>query len=237
MAKAKTEAESNGTVVAAEATEKKATARSTAKKQTGPLVLERIAYEVVEIPIVGETELIVHKWSEKAKRMMLDKQMNPGARQKKEAKNPEEDYQSSLYQLEDGSYGIPAAAFKAAIVGACRLFDGLPMTQAKIAIQVLGEGSQQLVPLTEGEPYMREDMVRLETGVADIRYRGGFPTWKAVLRIKFNSSLLTLQSLVNLVDAAGQGGVGEWRPSAPKSASGSYGTFRVETSEIALDES
>ena len=31
-----------------------------------------------------------------------------------------------------------------------------------------------------------------------------------------------------LVDAAGIGGVGEWRPTSPKSATGSYGTFRVD---------
>jgi hypothetical protein len=101
------------------------------------------------------------------------------------------------------------------------------MTQAKIAIRVLGE----FVPII-GEPRMREDMVRLETGVADIRYRPGFPEWSAVLPITFNASLLSVKSLIHLVDGAGQGGVGEWRPSAPKSASGSYGTFRVDTDKL-----
>jgi hypothetical protein len=191
-------------------------------QMSSAIVLQPLRLEVVRITVVGETEYISHQWSEKAKRLMLEAQQTK-TRQKKEPKNPEEDYRGSLYRHPDGGYAIPAAAFKAAIVGACRQFEGLPMTQAKIAITVLGE----LVPIV-GEPHMREDMVRLETGVADIRYRGGFFPWEATLPIRFNSNLLTLESLVALVDAAGQGGVGEWRPSAPKSSTGTYGMFKVK---------
>src|SRR5262245_11106226 len=207
------------------ATTSKSKAKTNGVVESGVIELRPLDIQRVDVPIIGESELIVHAWSEKAKRQMLDKQMNPGSRAKKEPKDPNADFEACFYRLPDGGYGFPAAAFKAAIVGACRLFDGLPMTQAKIAIRVLGE----LVPIV-GEPYMREDMVRLETGVADIRYRPGFPTWSAVLPISFNASLLSVKSLIHLVDGAGQGGVGEWRPSAPKSASGSYGTFKVDTS-------
>jgi hypothetical protein len=184
--------------------------------------------ETVFIDVEGETELIMHRWSDKAKRMMLDKQMGKAV-ERKPKKDPEEDYQASIYHLDDGQTGFPAGAFKAAIVGACRLFDGLPMTQAKIAIRVDGEenaAGEQLVRI-EGEPRMREDMVRLETGVADIRYRAGFPKWRARLKITYNASMLSPEQLYNLVNAAGFGGVGEWRPSAPRSSSGSYGCFRV----------
>lgn len=200
---------------------------ATTKGSTEAPVIELrpLKIETVDIPIVGTAELIVHAWGEKAKRQMLEKQMNPGTRPKKEPKDPVADYEASFYRLEDGSPGFPATGLKKAIVGACRLFDGLPMTQARIAIRVLGEGQLQLVRI-QGEPYMREDMVRLETGVADLRYRAGFPEWEALLRIKFNAALLSLNSLVNLVDGAGQGGIGEWRPE--KSPSGSFGTFEVK---------
>lgn len=89
-------------------------------------------------------------------------------------------------------------------------------------------GSEGLIEI-HGEPRMREDMVRLETGVADLWYRAEYPEWSAALRISYNANMLSLEQLVNLVNAAGFGGVGEWRPSAPKSASGSYGCFRVKT--------
>lgn len=191
-----------------------------------PLKLSRVS-----IPIVGDTELIMHRWSTKAKQMMLDKQMGK-ARGKKENKDPQADYEACIYRLDDGSPAFPAAAFKAAIVGACRLFDGLPMTRVKIAVRVEGEfnAEGECLVRVDGQARMREDMVRLETGVADIRYRAGFPEWRASLQVTFNEGILSLEQLYNLVNAAGFGGVGEWRPSAPKSASGSYGCFHVEAS-------
>ena len=195
---------------------------------TATIEMQAIGLETVEIPIEGVTELIVHRWSAKAKKAMLDKQMGV-AKQKKEAKVPEEDYEDSMYRLDDGGYGFPATGFKAAIVGACRLYDDLPMTRAKMAIYVEGEMNQEgeVLVRIEATPRMREDMVRLQTGVADIRYRAGFPKWRATLKVTCVKRLLSVDQLINLVNAAGLGGIGEWRPSAPKSATGSYGRFRV----------
>jgi hypothetical protein len=188
--------------------------------------LHPLDLRIVEVPVVGDTEYISHRWSEKAKAMMLAAQTSK-TRVKKQPKDPQADYEGSIYRLDDGRSGIPAAAFKVAIVGACRLFEGVKMTHVKTVIRVLGEGPEQLVPI-EAEPYMREDMVRLETGVADIRYRAGFWPWAVLLRVRYVATVIDLSSVINLVDAAGQGGVGEWRPSAPKSSSGSFGTFHVE---------
>lgn len=199
-----------------------------APRQSETVEIKPLQIETVFVKIEGDTELIMHRWSEKAKRAMLDKQMGK-ARVKKEAKDPEADYQSSMYRLDDGRPGMQAGAFKAAIVGACRMFKGLPMTQAKIAIRVNGEVNKDgeiLTPIV-GEPHMREDMVRLETGVADIRYRAGFWPWSATLSITYNANLLSLEQLYNLINAAGFGGVGEWRASAPKSSSGNFGSFHV----------
>lgn len=195
----------------------------------GTVEVKPVQLETVDIPIVGVTELIMHNWSQKARQMMLDKQMGK-AQSKKAPKDPQEDFEGSMYRLDDGRYGFPATGFKAAIVGACRLYDGLAMTRIKQAVYVEGERNiegQQLVVI-EGEPRMREDMVRLETGVADVRHRAGFPEWRATLRVTYVANMLTLEQLVNLVNAAGLGGVGDWRPSAPKSATGNFGRFRVD---------
>lgn len=195
---------------------------------SGVVEIKPLQIETFLIPIEGVTGLIVHRFAEKARKAMLDKQMGV-ARPKKENKDPQADYEASLYRLDDGGYGFPAAAFKAAIIGACRLYDGLPMTQAKIAIFVEGEptASGETLVRIDGEPQMREDMVRLETGVADIRYRAWFPTWRASLRVTANTNIISRDQLYNLVNAAGMGGIGEWRPSAPKSATGDFGRFRV----------
>ena len=55
-----------------------------------------IVIKTMIITLVGDSSLIVHKWSEKAKKQMLDKQMG-AAVQKKAPKDPEQDFRDSLY--------------------------------------------------------------------------------------------------------------------------------------------
>jgi hypothetical protein len=86
------------------------------------------------------------------------------------------------------------------------------------------------------EPIMREDAVRNQTGVVDLRYRPMFENWGATIKVEFIPSILSLDSVISIVDAAGIGGIGEWRPTAPKS-NGDYGRFRtVEGGVSVLDE-
>jgi len=63
--------------------------------------------------------------------------------------------------------------------------------------------------------------------VADIRFRPEFDPWCAVLEVVYLKSIFTLETIVNLVDAAGINGVGEWRPASKESNTGSYGTWQV----------
>ncbi len=125
---------------------------------------------------------------------------------------------------------MPATAFKSAIADAARHFDGVAIVTVKQSIFVSGEGPDQLIPI-EGEITMREDMPRNATGVADLRYRNQIYPWRAELEIEYLASALTVDAILALVDAAGNGGVGDWRPSAPKSKSGTFGRWQV-TGEI-----
>lgn len=200
--------------------------------------LRRIEDLILSARIVGVTPVIPHRWSEKSLRMMRDKQMSATgtARARKEPKNPEEEARDSCYWLDvradDGSTvtkgAMPATAFKAAMVGACRFYEGITMTQAKLLFYVEGEGPDQLVPI-DGSHEMREDTPRNASGVADLRYRTQFWPWSAELRIHFLPSMIGPDSVFALLDAAGKGGVGDWRPSSPKSATGTYGQFRLLT--------
>lgn len=186
-----------------------------------------IRRETLEIPIVGVSPLIPHRWSEKARGMMRDKQTGSKARAIREAKDPTEEAEASLYRLADGRPGMPATAFKAATIGAARLYEGVTMASLKAALFVTGEGDDQLVPI-EGDMTMREDTPRNSGGTADLRYRYAFYPWRAVLSVTFIPSLIDLDSVVNLVDAGGNGGVGDWRPSAPKSLTGTFGRYEVQ---------
>ncbi|WCM88821.1 hypothetical protein [Acidovorax sp. NCPPB 3576] len=190
-----------------------------AKKTEQAIELPRLAIEVIRIRLVGDSPLICHAWSEKAKRQMLDAQMKK-AKQAKEAKDPQADYEQSLYRHPDGGYGFPAVAFKSAAVDACSHVAGITKVEARGAFHIVGD----MVKL-EGEPAPREDMVRVGMGTADIRYRGEFRQWAAEITVRFNRNVLSAEQIVNLFNTGGFAiGVGEWRPQRD----GSFGMFHVE---------
>lgn len=183
------------------------------------IVIPRINLQVATIKLVGDSALICHKWSEKAKAEMLGKQMGK-AKAARAHKDPQADYLSSLYEHPEGGYGFPVVAFKAAAVDACSHVDGITKVEARGAFHINGELAKIV-----GEPSMREDMVRVGMGSADIRHRGEFKQWSTTLTIRFNANVLTLEQIVNLFHTAGFSiGVGEWRPQKD----GSYGMFHVE---------
>jgi hypothetical protein len=65
----------------------------------------------------------------------------------------------------------------------------------------------------DGEPNMREDMVRVGMGTADIRYRGEFKSVARHVADFVQRERDLIEQIVNLFNIAGFGvGVGEWRP-------------------------
>ena len=178
--------------------------------------------ETAHIEIKGTAPLIVHAWSMKAKQMILDKQQ--GRKPAKELKDPASDFETSMYRMPDGGHGFPVLAFKAATVGGARYFNGVTMTQMRQAMFFLGDpAAPDLVRLNCSEPEMREDMVRVGMGTADIRYRAMYRDWSAVLSIVYLPTVISLESIIALVDAGGMGGIGEWRPEKD----GAFGTYSV----------
>ena len=193
------------------------------KPSVQTLELPPLDMRTVIIRVVGDSELITHAWSEKAKREMRDKQMGK-AQTRKEPKNPDAEYEAAFYRMPDGTPAVPAIAFKAAAVDAATQLSGVTKVFLRGAFHVVGE----YLPI-EGEPRMREDMVRVGMGTADLRYRPGFPAWAVNVPVRFNTRAITLEQLANLFRQAGFSvGICEWRPSKD----GAFGMFHVE----ALDE-
>jgi hypothetical protein len=199
------------------------------EQQVAAIQIDKIGAQTMRVPIIGTAPLIVHNWSEKAKRQMLDAQQ--GRKKVKEVRDPVSDYETSLYRIatEDGdTYGFPVLAFKAATIGGARFYDkSVTMTMLRQCMFFKGVVTKadpaQLVPIV-GEPRMREDVVRIGQGT-DLRYRGEFTEWSAELVITFVTSALSQGSVLSLIDAGGMGvGVGEWRPQR----SGEYGTYMVD---------
>lgn len=184
--------------------------------------LPKLDLRIMQVTLIGDSPLICHAWSTKAKREMLDKQMKK-AKQAKEAKDPESDFKESLYLHPEGGYGFPAVAFKSSAVDSCSHIEGITKVEARGAFHIIGD----LVKIV-GQPTPREDMVRVGMGTADIRFRGEFKSWRATLTVRFNASVLSAEQITHLFNTGGFAiGVGEWRPQRD----GSFGMFHVATDE------
>lgn len=214
-----------------------------AAKSVELIEIRPIDIRKVTIRIVGDTPLIMHAWSEKAKREMLEKQMKVTKTKAREAKNPVEDFIRSMYWLTDmptemtqkafvnaiangARFGFPVTAFKqAAISSAYRMGWTKDKMSMRGAFFIDGDENQMLE--IKGEPpIMREDMVKVGMGTADIRYRGEFRNWYADMCISYNANgQYTIEQIINVINAGGYVcGVGEWRPERD----GQYGMYHVE---------
>lgn len=191
--------------------------------------IDRIDADSVRVPIIGTAPLIMHNWSEKAKRQMLDNMQ--GRKAPRTLKDPEAEYESAFYRTKEDGYGFPVLAFKAATIDASRFY-GKNVTKVGLRQSLFFTGTYSpscnmaLVEIT-GTPRMREDVVRVGMSGTDLRYRPEFPEWSTEIVVTYVKSTLTLDSLLSLIDAGGIGtGVGEWRPQK----NGDFGTYKVDQS-------
>lgn len=199
-----------------------------AEPEAGAVRIDRVPAETIRVAIAGTAPLLVHRFSEKAKQMMLDRMR--GKRTPKLAKDPEREYQDAFYRFEDGGYGFPVLGFKSATVDAARFYGkDVTMTGLRQFMFFKGEvgaTGEMLVRIT-GEPHMDENVVRLGRGGTDLRYRPMFTEWSTSLTVVYVTSALTRGSVLSLIDAGGMGvGVGEWRPQN----GGLLGTYRIDDS-------
>ena len=202
------------------------------------VIIPPINIQQVQVSIRGDSPLIVHKWSEKAKKEILDKQMKKAKAKGHDAKDPVADFIDSLYWLEGeplekteagfleaiqngARFGFPSVAFKASAVAAGYRAG---VTKDKVSMYGAFHIDGEFVEI-KGVPEMREDMVRVGMGTADIRYRGEFKAWSATFTVRFHAGAISLEQLINLFNLGGFAcGLGEWRPEK----GGTFGMFHVE---------
>lgn len=204
--------------------------------------------KLIPIKIVGDTPLIVHAWSVKAKTMMLENQMKATKTKAKSIRNPFDEFIQSMYWLTEVPESTPEA-FESAIKNGARF--GFPLTGIKqgansaayrqgwVKNQMELRGSYFLKPahdlagfgdmaeiISPTAPVMREDMVRIGNGSADLRYRGEFRNWSMEFIMEYNASgNMTIEQILNCIDAGGLVcGLGEWRPEKD----GDFGRYHLE---------
>lgn len=192
--------------------------------------------KVAEFKLKGISPYVSERFSEKAKQMMHDTHTKGSAAKKDKKKEPrdfQKEYEMSKH-IDDteGWCGIPATAFRNAMISACRLV-GFKMTIGKLTIFPVGDGIDKhegtaLVRIY-GEPTQVEHHVRNFNGVADLRARAMFKKWTAKLKIEYDADQFTLNDLTNLLLRAGlQVGVGAGRPDSKSSSGMGWGRFTLE---------
>jgi len=200
------------------------------------------AFSRFDVWVIGDTPLITHAWSHKAKMEMLQKQVK-ATKSGKESRDPHADFVSSLYPIGEDIYGFPATGVKNCILSAAHKDKGIPRSVVQSALWIDSTMSRTaaanpkaicdlpLLRIYGSAPEMREDMVKIGSGLnktANLAYRGQFSTWALHLTGKFNASVLNEEALIFLMIDAGQSyGIGEWRPERK----GPFGTFRLATAE------
>ena len=188
----------------------------------------------VNVKIVGTTELIVHRFSEKALKMIEDIQAKKTKTRTK--RQPKKEYEDCFYRWGEGnvnawnypdawdgkSTGIPAVALKKAMVTAVSQITGVTKVLARQAFHIDGD----ILKVENAKPYMRSDHVRIGIKQTDIRDRPAYPAgWTVEVPITFDADVISLDQLMNLLERAGFGvGLCEHRPEKD----GSYGMFTLE---------
>jgi len=190
------------------------------KKETQ---IPELKIQIEQFRVRGTAPLIVHKFSEKAIKMIEAKQAKK-SKQRPE-RNPQQEMLDTMYFFPDKKRsGFPAVGFKAAMVRGAKSLDFV-MKDIMGQIFVIGDQGTDLVEI-QGVPELKTDMVRVGMGAADIRYRAMYPEWEANITIKFNSSVISTEQIAQIIQSAGFScGVGEWRPE--KSKTGNFGTFEL----------
>lgn len=211
------------------------TAKETVQKETA-VQIKAPQIKTAVFAIEGTSPYVQNRFSQKAIDAMKQKQ-EAGSQatkgRKRDAKDFQALYEGAMHISREGWHGIPAGAFRAAMIGVCRLV-GFKMTLAKLSVFIQADGfdaidGTPLVRITKGAPHYVEHPVRNESGVFDIRPRPMWDEWEAKVRISWDEDQFSVTDVANLLARVGlQAGIGEGRPDSRDSAGLGWGTFKLK---------
>lgn len=199
-------------------TDKLKEAATEAANSAKSIVIQQPQIMSIALEVAGTSDLIQNNFSQKGIEQMLKKHM--GISVTRETKKPREVIEQAKILNTDGKICISPVAFKCAMISATAAIKSIKKTQLRT--QLFVEGNSIPIKFERMEPRM--DIVRVggASKVPDIRFRPSFINWSARMVIQF-SDLLSVQTVVDLLQRAGTVGVGEWRPEK----NGTFGKFRV----------
>lgn len=213
-----------------------------AAEKRGPqeraVIIHPPKFEVATVRIRGVAPYVQHAFSEKAINTMIETQMAGQQSRKGKTRQPKDFkavYEGAKHVSRQGWCGIPAAAFRNAMISACRTV-GFKMTIAKLSLFVEADGfdakdGSPLVKITKGQPHEHYASARNDNGSTDIRCRPMWDEgWEANIRIRWDAEQFSASDVMNLFSRVGmQVGIGEGRPDSRNSSGLGWGLFEIVT--------
>lgn len=181
--------------------------------------------------IIGNTPLIMHRFSNKARQELLlpSPKKNAAAKATTLKHEPIKEAKGCAYIIANDSsptfFGFPAETIKNATANAALDIPGATKAVVGRLLTIAGQYGN-LLPFW-GQPFMLASMVRnSDPGrTPDVRFRIVFPQWAMLVPVKYIQPNLSAKSVYNLMSASGMiTGVGDWRQEKGK---GSFGSFDV----------
>jgi hypothetical protein len=202
------------------------------EKQNVTISAPRIKTGVFKL--IGKSPYMQARFTEKAiNKMKAVHEAGSQGRSKKvrEARDFNADYEAAKHVSTEGWVGVPAGAFRTAMIDVCRLV-GYKMTLAKLSVFIEPDGFDAVdgLPLVkiDGTPEMNISGMRNANGGMDLRCRPMWREWSISLRVQYDEDQFSLTDITNLLSRAGlQCGIGEGRPNSRTSPGIGFGTFTL----------
>lgn len=204
--------------------------------QSRAVVIHPPKFEVATVRIRGTAPYVQHAFSQKAIETMIETQSLGSQAKKGRTRAPKDFkavYEGAMHKSRQGWHGIPAAAFRNAMISACRTV-GFKMTLAKLSLFVEADGfdakdGSPLVKITKGAPHEHFASARNDNGSTDIRCRPMWDEgWEAQIRIRWDAEQFSASDVMNLLSRVGmQVGIGEGRPDSRNSSGLGWGLFEI----------
>lgn len=227
-----------------------------AAKKVEEIQIRKLETTTAKIRIIGDTPLIVHAWSEKAKKEMYETQTGKNKTKKKPCKMPFDDFARALYWItpmptetikdpcngenreiiteelfdqalqEGAKFGFPANSFKIAGNSAAYRMGWVKNQMALRGAYFITSEFGELAEIKGDAPMLREDTVRVGMGSSDLRYRPIFENWYCDLTLTIDKGYG--MTLDDIVNVVNAGGSGVGIGEWRPEKDGIFGRYHVE---------
>lgn len=191
------------------------------KKSQTNVQLQQLKKQMIDVEIIGTTNLLMEAQDEFAAENIERKKTKQVIVE--DTRTPQEKYENKKWKTSNGEPGLLASAFHKGMIAVAPYIDGLDMKKVRGSIRVLGD----VIPIkyksekTNIKYGKDSGMTRAPRKIV----RPEFTDWSCKLKIVYNSTNVSAEQIINLINWAGfQVGVGGFRPEH----SGNFGQYEVK---------